>query len=233
MTRTRTRAAILVVLLMLTCVPSVAFAQVQHTVRLFYWVSNGTVTRSGAANGTWSTPFWGIDYRAQSLASPWGFHLNYVAGSEGNFGGSIAGSGSGSDSILSGDVTYALPMQAATVWGFLGFGSISGQNSASSFRSSGPRIGADVRFPVAANFVVNAGVAYYPSNTTTVSGIASGSASAGATDYTISLQFTTATQFTIEGGYRSTGGDSGAVGAGCPCNWNWSGFFLAIGRTLP
>ncbi len=235
MIRTRTVALVLFVALALALVPTSALAQVNltHTVKVLYWSTNGTVTRTGSGNGTWNSSFYGIDYQGQS-SSPWGLRLQFASGTQGSLGGSIGAFGAGTDSIYSIDATYLRPGETGFLRGFLGYGSISFSNNSSMFRSSGIRLGGDFTLPVSPHWSLSGGVAYYPSNATTVSGtIASGSASATATDYTISLQYAASNQIVVEGGYRTVSADSGPVGAGCPCNFGWSGFFLTVGRTFP
>ncbi len=245
MTRVRVFAAILIMLVAILA-PTAALAQPTHTVKLFYWPANATVTTSSQI-GNWSTGFWGLDYRFE-VDSPWGFHLQYANGSEGSGGGNWSGLTSGSDTIWFVDATYRWPTPQAIVRGFLGYGSLQYNSNFPAANekttSGGFRIGVDASIPLAemnsaaGNWSLNGTVAWYPGNSSSVTFTPGGTFSATntASDWSISLQYSAPNQWVVEGGYRGATfvrSAGGACAGATPCTFQWTGLFLTVGRTLP
>ncbi len=233
MKRLRILIAIAVVLLVSGLLPSVALAQV-HTVKVFYYPAG--VTLSGGASATWNTAFWGVDYRL-TLPSPWGVHLQYASGSQSGWTGAFATASSGNDSNWFADATYRVPAPNAVVLGFIGYGSYSsGNNITSRFTSSGFRLGAEGAFKIpGGNWSVNGSIAWYPSNSTSAG---ASSASASATDWSISAQYNFPNQWLAELGYRSINVGTGVLPgfstcSPTACNASSTGIYLTVGRTFP
>ncbi len=226
--------------------PTAAQAQVTQTIKLLYYGSSATSANPGTAS-TWSTGFYGLDYRIDAKLSPWGAHLQYITGTQSGGTGAAAGT-SGTDTIYSIDATYRWQVQwqaqSATVHAFLGYGSITPNfnfaGAAQKFTSTGLRIGADVNVPIGINtpWSVNGAVAWYPSNSTQFSSAAvTSSASGSASDYSVSVQYTTPAPglWLAEAGYRGVSFGTGTLaGTICaPCTHSWSGWFLAVGKIFP
>ncbi len=235
MTRLRVLGVILTVLIA-GLLPSAALAQPIQTVKLIYWPANITGSTSAGTFTTWNTGFFGVDYRVETQAR-WGFHLLYVGGSQSAWTGILAGATSGNDSNWSADVSYRFPTPMATARGFLGYGSYSsGTNINPRFTASGFRIGADATFPLGtSNWSLNGSVAYSPSNSTS-STASTVSASDTATDYSVSLQYTSASKWNVEVGYRGLNVGTGVLAGFCTpaaCNFQSTGFFVTVGRTFP
>ncbi len=233
--------AVILTLLIAGLLPSMALAQTS-TFKVFYWPSSATASTSSQF-GNWSTGFWGIDFRFEA-PSPWGFHFNYGSGSQTSGGGSWSSLTSGTDTIWSADVSYRYQAQMATIHGFAGYGSLRWNStfpgSLQDDTSTGFRLGADVAVPLGpgSNWVVNGSAAWYPSNTATLTFTPGGSSSASntANDYSISLQYNAPMKWVVEGGWRSASfvQSVGGVCAGAtPCTFQWTGFFVAVGRTFP
>ncbi len=250
MTQLRVFAVTLIMLVPILA-PTAALAQPEqptHTLKLFYWSANATVTTSSQI-GNWSTGFWGLDYRFE-VDSPLGFHLQYANGSQGSGGGAWSLT-SGSDTIWFVDATYRWPTPQAIVRGFLGYGSLQYNSNLApgneKTTSSGFRIGVDASIPLAgmnsvvSNWSLNGSVAWYPGNSSSVTFTPGGTFSATntASDWSISLQYTAPNQWVVEGGYRgatfvrSAGPVGGACSGATPCTFQWTGLFLTVGRTLP
>ncbi len=233
MIRFRTLAVLAIVLLVSSLLPSIALAQL-HTVKVFYYPAG--VTLSGGSSATWNTGFWGVDYRL-TIPSPWGVHLQYASGSQSGWTGAFGGATSGSDSNWFADATYRVPTPNAVVLGFIGYGSYSSSNNTTSrFTSSGFRLGAEGAFAIpGTRWQVNGSLAWYPSNSTSAG---SSSASASATDWSISAQYNFPGQWLAELGYRSINAGTGVLSgyAGCSptaCNASSTGIYLTVGRTFP
>jgi len=186
--------------------------------KLNYWPATTNVTGTYVdpePPSNWTTQFWGGDFRWTSNQH-WGVHLKYDTGSEGSWGGALAGHiTGGTDTIWSGDVFYAWQLSAATLRGFVGYGNIQqtwtfGPSPVSEgWQSTGWRVGADAAIPLRnSNFSFNASVAWYPSLNSTFSAHSAGSslstsASGGtASDYSASFQYTWPRGWLVEAGYR-------------------------------
>lgn len=244
MIRTHVLAVATVLLLASSLLPSVALAQT-HEFKLVYWPAGATASNP-SQYGNWNTGFWGVDYRFEAPLAPWGVHLQYVTGGQSSGGGSWSGLTSGSDTIWSADVSwrrqFPIPPVVATVHAFLGWGQLQWNStfpgSVQVDTSNGFRIGADTRVPFGGgNWSVNGAVAWYPSNTATLTFTPGGSfsGSGSARDYSISVQWSAGAPgfWVAEGGYRNASfvQPSGGVCTGPTCTFAWGGFFIAAGRT--
>ncbi len=234
--------ACVTVVLLVAFVPSPASAYLAE-VKGFYWSTTPTLSNAGGQVANWSTPAYGGDFRLFFPPTPFGVHLQYVTGSQGSWGGLFAGGTGGTDTIYSGDVFYTWHFPGAPGVGslldlrtFAGYGRIQSSTTApavgqQTFTSNGFRVGVDVVVPFpATRWAFQGGVAYYPSNSTSLTSSAgAGSASAQAWDYTASVQYTDPRGWLIEGGYRWLSADTGSVGGVCPCTAKASGVFFAVG----
>jgi hypothetical protein len=231
----RILAAFVVLLFGIGIVPRPADASFE--LKLNYWPTTLTISRSSGQFGNWSTNLWGGDFRWTSDTSHWGIHLKYDTGSEGSWGGSYAGATGGTDRIWSGDLFYAWQLSMITVRGFVGWGDMRFE---SDFGAAGPqvleangyRIGADAMFPVPnTGWAFNGSVAWYPSTSTSFSFLGfSSTSNATASDYSASVQYMWPRGWLLEGGYRWVNTDTGALaGTVCPCTLHTSGPFFDLG----
>ncbi len=235
MTRRKLRigAALVVLLFALGMVPRPADASFE--VKLNYWPTTITNSRSTGQFGNWSTNFWGGDLRWTSDTSHWGIHFKYDTGSEGSWGGTYAGANGGTDTIWSGDLFYAWQLSTVTLRGFVGWGDMrftSNFGSGQTLEGSGYRVGADAQIPLPnTGFAFNASVAWYPSTSTSFNFVGFTSTSnASATDYSASVQYMWPRGWLVEGGYRWVSTDTGALaGTVCPCTIKTSGPFFDLG----
>ncbi len=227
-----------------------ALAQPIHTIKLTYWPTYMTASTSlGGGYASWDTGFWGLDYRLDSQ-SRWGAHLQWVSGSQSNGGGAWASLTSGTDTIWSADVSHRWQTANVIVRGFLGYGSYNWESNFSGgpylypsnqrFTSSGFRIGGDGTVLLKGNWSLNGSVAWSPSNLTSLKitslGTSSATTSASAVEWSVSLQYTSPSKWSVEGGYRGAHVGTGALPAtSCsnPCTFQWAGFFITLGRTFP
>jgi hypothetical protein len=236
---------------------------VTYTIQGVYWASSSEFfSAPGGGNlETWTSQLYGIDFRADTR-SHWGVHLNGVTGSEGNwaFAGAapVGLSLGGTDTIWSADVSYLVqrplpedPLLTVTFRAFIGYGEAKGSlysgnllglGSASlTADSTGPRVGFDFSYPFQSGWWLNAGLAYAPSVSTTVSGPVNGSTqSATATgagwDAQASVRYTSAARWNVEVGYRfvrEIQNDLRISGVAiCPCHTQWEGPFIAVGASF-
>ncbi len=211
-------------------------ADASFEVKLNYWPTTVTNSRSSGQFGNWDTNFWGGDLRWTSTSN-WGIHLKYDTGSEGSWGGSYISATGGTDRIWSADLFYAWTLSPATVRTFAGYGDMRFE---SDFGAAGPqvleangyRIGADAQIPVPnTGWAFNASVAWYPSTSTSFSFVGfSSTSSASATDYSASVQYMWPQGWLVEAGYRWVNTDFGALaGTVCPCTIRTSGPFFDVG----
>lgn len=234
---------------------------VTYTIQGVYWPTNSEFFSQpgGGVLETWNSQLYGIDFRVDTR-SHWGIHLNGVTGSQSNWGfGGAAPVGlslSGTDTIWTADVSYLVqqplpenPLQLVTFRAFLGYGDAKGNLFSSNLSGLGPasltadstgfRVGFDFSYPFAASaWSLNAGVAYAPSMTTTISGTANAmtqTASAGGTgwDGQASVRYTAPGHWNVEVGYRYVREEQGALNmfsaAVCPCHTLRQGPFVAAG----
>ncbi len=234
---------------------------VTFTIQGVYWPTNSEFFSqpAGGVLETWNSQLYGIDFRVDTR-SHWGIHLNGMTGNESNwaFGGAapVGLSLSGTDTIWSADVSYLVqqplpenPLQLVTFRAFVGYGEAKGSLFAPNLLGLGPasltvdstglRAGFDFSYPFAASgWSLNAGVAYKPSESTTVSGTAGGttqSVSVGGTgwDGQASVRYTSAGHWNVEVGYRYVREQQDALSisgvAVCPCHTQWQGPFVAAG----
>ena len=205
-------------------------------VRLNYWPTTVTNSRSSGQFGNWTTNFWGGDFRWTSDTAHWGFHLKYDTGNQGSWGGNYASATGGTDTMWSGDVFYAWQFAAATLRGFVGWGDMKFTSnfgaSPQMLEGSGYRVGVDGQITVPnTRWAFNGSVAWYPSTSTSFSipGFTSTSG-ASAADYSASVQYMWPQGWLLEGGYRWTNMDTGALaGTICPCTVRTSGPFFDLG----
>jgi hypothetical protein len=205
-------------------------------VKLNYWPTTVTNSRSSGQFGNWTTNFWSGDIRWTSDTSHWGIHLKYDTGNEGGWGGSYAGATGGTDTIWSGDLFYAWQLSMATLRGFLGWGDMKFLSNFSfggqTIEANGYRVGVDAQIPVPnTGWAFNGSVAWYPSTSTSFNflGVTSTSG-ASATDYSASVQYMWPQGWLLEGGYRWVNTDTGALaGTVCPCTLRTSGPFFDVG----
>lgn len=230
-------------LLLLVSIPSLAEA---YTLELkgIYWPATPTVTETGAPSGGWNTSAVGGDLRL-FLPTHWGVHLQYATGTEGAWIGSFSTATSGTDTVYSGDLFYEWRLRGPTGVGstldlrtFAGYGQLQASTTfpaptgQRTFTSNGVRVGADFVLPLPrTNLAVQGGVAWYPSNSTTLTvGGATQTSNAQAWDYTLSVQYTDPRGWLIEGGYRWITADTGPITLNsCPCSARVQGPFFALG----
>lgn len=242
-------------------VPPVTF-----TVQGVYWQTMSEFVTSLPDNGgnlmTWNGPMYGLDLRVDTQQH-WGLHLNGMTGNQSawSFLGSSAGvSLSGTDTIWSVDVSYLWqapvptnPGAISTFRGFVGWGDAKASttmgnltsrgfafNSATlSADSSGVRVGFDFSHPFASDWLLTAGVTYFPSTTTTGTivsssvGAASYSTNGNGWDAFAGLRYTFSGRMDAEVGWRFARQNMNAVSAAgtalCPCHTQWTGPYGAVG----
>jgi hypothetical protein len=232
----RLLAATGVLCLLVAAIPNVGEAAYPpFEFKLIYWPTSNTVS-SSVGSGNWNTGFIGGDLRWTSSSS-WGIHLKYDTGGQSSWGGILAGTSSGTDTVWSGDYFYAWQLPLVTLRGFVGYGETQSNFTVTpfpqaTFTSQGVRVGADTAIPIPnSSFQVNASFAYYPSNSTRFSvGGTTFNSSASAYDWSVGLQYNGQAGWLIEGGYRQLNVNTGSVFPGvCPCTANWGGPFIDAG----
>jgi hypothetical protein len=233
--RTLRALAVLVVLLFgIGLTPRPAGASFE--VKLNYWPTTVTNSRSSGQFGNWTTDYWGGDFRWTSSTSHWGIRFKYDTGNESAWGGTYAGATGGTDTIWSADLFYAWQFAAATLRGFAGWGDLkytaNFPGAGQTIEANGYRVGIDAQIPVpGTGWAFNGSVAWYPSTSTsfTTAGFSS-TAGASATDYSASVQYMWPRGWLAEGGYRWVNTDTGALaGTVCPCTVRTSGPFFDVG----
>lgn len=245
-------------------VPGVTF-----TVQGVYWQTMSEFVTSLPDNGgslmTWNSALYGLDFRVDTQQH-WGLHLNGMTGNQSSwsFLGSSAGvSLSGTDTIWSADVSYLWqapvptnPTALSTFRGFVGWGDAKASttmgnlpsrgfafNSATlSADASGVRVGFDFSHPFASEWMLTAGVTYFPWTNTTGTivspsvGAASFSTNGTGWDAFAGLRYTFPGRWDVEAGWRFVRQNMNAVSAGgtglCPCHTQWTGPYGAVGVTF-
>lgn len=228
-----------------------------QSIKLTIWPTSVTATTPSAAN--WSTMMWVIDYRLSYLPSFWGLQFQYGFGAQGGWGGASSGASSGNDTIWSADVTYTWETSNLLLTGFAGYGSLQWQTNlpagSRQFTSAGFRVGVDALIPLSRTsadgsyWAIDASVAWYPSNATTLLSAGSTTTGTGSVrDWSIGLRYKfggerIATVQKSDAGYSgyrlamlqerfetSWGALAGYrildVGSG------WSGFFVSISKAF-
>ncbi|HEV2282580.1 MAG TPA: hypothetical protein VGX75_09360 [bacterium] len=236
MTRIVRLRALAIFVVTLVCGFSLASRPADATweLKLNYWPTTVTNSKSSGQFGNWSTNFWGGDLRWTSDTSHWGIHLKYDTATPGSWGGTYAGSTGGTDTVWSGDLFYAWQLTTVTLRGFAGWGDIkhvSNFGLAQTLEARGYRVGADVMIPVPnTRWAFNATAAWYPSTSTSFTFGSTTTSGGNATDFGASVQYMWPRGWLVEGGYRWITENTGALpNTVCPCTVRTSGPFFDVG----
>ncbi len=212
-------------------------APARHTVEVSSW----SASASSSTGAAWTVGLWGLQYSMVRGDSPWGLQVRVLSGSH-------AG---GTDTFWSLDATYDLGAGAVQATGLVGYESLQWAPPGLSVRSSGVRVGIDVRRPVASGWTVHARLVWSPSNAS--AGLAP--SSGAATEWSVGVHYKLpsmgmalqAPSFTpaLLGGvgrpsplpptdwgmaltYTSKTVDAGAAGS----TYTWSGVQIALTKTF-
>ncbi|MDQ7819341.1 MAG: hypothetical protein QN173_08940 [Armatimonadota bacterium] len=228
-----------VVLVLVAAVPAGAqmAAPARHTVEATYWPASAS-SSTGAA---WTVGLWGLDYRMVRGDSPWGLRLRVLSGAH----------AAGTDTFWSADATHDLGADAVQLTGLVGYGSLQWAPPGLSVRSSGVRVGVEVRRPLAEGWAVTARFVWSPSNASAGLTTSSGAA----TEWSVGLHYKLPslrmsgdsppyvpallggvgrpsplppTDWGMAVTYTSTTVDAGAAGS----TYTWSGLQIALTKTF-
>ncbi len=211
-------------------------AAAQTWVQIRYWPTNVTWSITGGSTPTWNANMIGLTLR-RFLAPPWSLSFNGDFGGESNWTAGLAPS-SGTDSVWNANLHYGWGAPPLMVSIFAGFGragwSMTTGSSVSSFRVTGPRVGADLRYGNGPwNLMAWGAVGVGGQATGEFTGIPSESAAGNTSDLGLTVGYMFASGWGVDVGYRKVtagwGGSTSFVGS----STDWSGLIFGVNKTFP